>query len=149
MGKIWTAVSVWWQGKKTIVGGVLVMAAAVAGVAYGKVDPVTALGVVGVGMSIAGFGAKANRHQAELLTALQGVAQAAADMRMGNSAGALHVMEDSATKATYAAAPELIQGSAASLHLSADSARDLAAALQHLAGNGDLPPLPAAGGSIK
>jgi len=51
-------------GKKTIIGGTLVMAGAVAGVWYGKLDPVTGLNGAGVGLSIAGFSAKANRHQA-------------------------------------------------------------------------------------
>jgi hypothetical protein len=88
MGKIWAAVLVWWQGKKTIIGGTLVMAGAVAGVWYGKLDPVTGLTVLGVGLSIAGFSAKANRHQAELLTALQDVAQAGAEIRTGNAAEA-------------------------------------------------------------
>jgi hypothetical protein len=72
---------VWWQGKKTILGGGLVMAAGVAGVWLGKLDPVTGLGVLGAGLSIAGFSAKANRHQDELLVALDGIALAGADER--------------------------------------------------------------------
>jgi hypothetical protein len=109
MGKLWTAAKVWWQGKKTIVGGCLVIAAGVAGVAYGKVDPVTGLGVVGFGLSIAGFSAKANRHQAELLTALQGVATAAVDIRSGNSAGAAALVEKSA----FSLVPSLVTNSTA------------------------------------
>ncbi len=88
MGKVWAAVVVWWQGKKTMVGGSLVMAAAVAGVWYGKLDPVSGMTLLGIGISIAGFSAKANRHQAELLTALEGVAKVGADMRAGNQTAA-------------------------------------------------------------
>ena len=84
MGKLWGAVATWWQGKKTMFGGSLVVAAGVAGVWLGKLDPVTGVGVVGAGLSIAGFAAKENRHQAELLDALQDVAQASADLRAGH-----------------------------------------------------------------
>jgi hypothetical protein len=77
-------------------------------VAYGKLDPVSGLGVVGFGLSIAGFSAKANRHQAELLTALQGVAQAAVDIRSGNSAGAVQLAE----KTALSLVPPLVTNSA-------------------------------------
>jgi len=93
MGKFWAGVVVWWQGKKTIVGGGLVMAAAVAGVAYGKLGVVDGLTLLGVGLSIAGFSAKANRHQAELLTAVQGIAQIGVDVRTGNSNQTAAVVE--------------------------------------------------------
>lgn len=89
MHKIWAGFVAWWQGKKTIIGGSLVMAAAVVGVWYGKLDPVTGMTVLGIGLSIAGFSAKANRHQAELLTALQGVAKVGADEREGKTDQAL------------------------------------------------------------
>jgi uncharacterized membrane protein len=74
------------------------MAAGVAGVVLGKVDPTTGLGVVGFGLSIAGMGAKANRHQTQLLDALHTVATVAADERAGNAAEAVHVAEDAAVK---------------------------------------------------
>lgn len=93
MGNLWDRLEVWWQGKKTILGGCLVMAAAVVGVWFGKLDPVTGLGVLGAGLSISGFSAKANRHQAELLTALQGVAQVGADTRAGDRPKALQDAE--------------------------------------------------------
>jgi hypothetical protein len=96
MGKIWAGFVNWFEGKKTILGGGLVMAAGVAGVALGKVDPTTGLGVVGFGLSIAGMGAKANRHQTQLLDALQTVATVAADRRAGNMAGAVQVAENAA-----------------------------------------------------
>ena len=149
MGKFWGAVVVWWQGKKTMVGGALVMAAAAAGVWYGKLDPVSGLTLLGIGLSIAGFSAKENRHQAELLTALQGVAQIGADERAGKSAQV--ILQDAEGTVLPLAAPAAlgyaigstpVQQAAASLHLSADSVQELAVAVQHLAGNVDplLPP---------
>jgi hypothetical protein len=145
MGNLWDRLAVWWQGKKTILGGCLVMAAGVAGVWFGKLDPVSGLGVVGVGMSIAGFSAKANRHQAELLTALQGVTQIGADERAGKSGQAIlqdvnQVAGQLAPAATaYVSGLAPVQQAAASLHLSADTVQELAAAIQHLAGNSDGP----------
>jgi hypothetical protein len=97
MGKIWAAAVVWFQGKKTILGGGLVMAAAVAGVWYGKLDPTTGLAVLGFGLSIAGMSAKANRHQAQLLDALRAVAQVGGDERSGNTAQAIADAEAAAT----------------------------------------------------
>ena len=88
MNGLWTEIAGWWQGKKTIVGGALVMLAAVAGVGMGKLDAPAALAVLGFGLSIAGYGAKANRHQAELLAALAGVARAGEDYRNGGGAAA-------------------------------------------------------------
>jgi hypothetical protein len=96
MGKFLAGVVNWLKGKKTILGGGLIMAAGVAGVALGKVDPTVGLGVLGFGLSIAGAGAKANRHQAQLLTALNAVAQVAADKRAGNTQAAIHDAEDAA-----------------------------------------------------
>jgi hypothetical protein len=93
MGKFWAEVVVWWQGKKTILGGGLVMAAAVVGVWYGKLDGVDGLTLLGVGLSIAGFSAKANRHQAQLLTALQGVAQIGVEVRSGDTSQTAAVVE--------------------------------------------------------
>ncbi len=143
MGKIWGWVVVWWQGKKTILGGALVMVAAVAGVWYGKLDPTVGLTLLGVGLSIAGMGAKFNRHQAELLIALQGVAQTGADERAGKPAQV--ILQDvsqtagqlAPTAIDYVSGLALAQQAAATLHLSADSGQGLAAAIKHLAGNGD------------
>jgi hypothetical protein len=133
MGKFWAGLVAWWQGKKTILGGSLVMAAAVAGVWYGKLDPVTGLTILGVGLSIAGFSAKANRHQAELLTALQGVAQVGADVRAGNKAEALQDAEAAAGTIGYAEAPALLS-SGANLHINAATATELSALVQNLLG---------------
>jgi hypothetical protein len=141
MGKFWAEVVVWWQGKKTILGGGLVMAAAVAGVWFGKLDGVDGLTLLGVGLSIAGFSAKANRHQAQLLTALGGVAQAGIDARAGRPALIVQDM----LPGLAALAPETL--APASLHLSANSVQELATAVQHLAGNSNGPPLPVITGS--
>ena len=77
----------WWKGKKTILGGGLVMVGAIAAVFCGRLDPSFAIVVFGFGASIAGYGDKANRHQAELLTALEMVAKVGADTRAGTSIG--------------------------------------------------------------
>jgi hypothetical protein len=75
----------WLQGKKTIIGGGLVMVGAVLAVALGRIDPSFGTMIFGVGASIAGMGDKANRHQAELLVALGAVAKAGIEMRAGQS----------------------------------------------------------------
>jgi hypothetical protein len=135
MGRILTAARTWFQGKKTILGGGLVIAGAVAGVWFGRLDPTSALTLAGAGLSIAGYGAKANRHQAELLAALQDISRAGADQR----AGKLSVAAD-LEPGVAGISSALISGSAATLHLSADSVSELASAIQHLAGNGEAPP---------
>jgi hypothetical protein len=147
MGKFWAGFVVWWQGKKTMVGGALVAAAGIAGVAYGKLDAVTGLGVVGAGISIAGYAAKANRHQTQLLTALQDVAQVGLAARTGGASVAVRVAEGQAIAAVRDLTPGEISSAAATLHLSADSAAGLAAAVQHLAGN--VAPATQAGGTAK
>jgi hypothetical protein len=131
MGKVWAAAVGWWQGKKTMVGGGLVMAAAVAGVWYGKLDPVSGMTLLGIGLSIAGFSAKANRHQAELLTALQGVAKVGADTQAGNRTAALQDAEGTATQlapAAIAMVPGLAVPEPAAVHLSAAGLTDLVTA---------------------
>jgi hypothetical protein len=70
MKKIWQ----WLEGKKTKIGGVLVMAGAVAAVFYGRVAATDGLVLFGAGASIFGYADKANRHQAQLLQALAAVA---------------------------------------------------------------------------
>jgi hypothetical protein len=135
MVKFWDGLVGWWQGKKTILGGSLVMAAAVGGVWYGKLSAVDGLTLLGIGLSIAGFSAKANRHQAELLTALEGVSQAGTEIRAGQPGeSVLKSVAQQAARADW-------KKSAASLHLSTDTASELAIAIQHLAGNSDGPPL--------
>jgi hypothetical protein len=151
MDRIWVVLVTWWQGKNTSLGGMLVVAAGVAGVWYGKLDAVDGLTLVGVGLSIAGFSAKANRHQAELLTALQGVGQIGADMRTGNRVAAIQTAEQAGATllpagVTYLAGVAANSSPAATLHLSAATVQELAMAVQHLAGNIDaLPPVNEAG----
>src|ERR1700678_2652672 len=129
-------ISTWFQGKKTIIGGFLSIAAAAAGTWYGKIDPVTGLAVAGIGFSAIGLGDKANRHQAQILTAIQGAAQAGADFRAGNRAQAV---ADAQAAVIAIAAPLAIQGvqdlgagAHATFHLSADSAGELATAMTSL-----------------
>jgi hypothetical protein len=124
MVKAWAAVVVWFQGKKTILGGVLVIAAGVAGVWYGKLDPVNGLTVVGIGVSIAGYSAKVNRHQAQLLAALQDVSRAAADSKLG-SAAVIGDLVPGAIGLASAAAPALLAGAGATLHISAATAAEV------------------------
>ncbi len=136
MGKLWASFVVWWQGKKTIVGGCLVMAAGVAGIWYGKLDPVTGVGVVGAGLSIAGFSAKANRHQAELLTALEGVSQAGADVRAGNKTAAFTTAELTAAQL----APAAVAAAADFVPISTDTALKMRVICQALANSGKISP---------
>jgi hypothetical protein len=90
---IWQKISGWFQGKKTILGGTVILAAAAAGVWYGKFDPVTAVTLAGAGLSVIGWGDKANRHQAELLTALQAVAKTGVEFRAGQPIAAADVAQ--------------------------------------------------------
>ncbi len=93
MGKLLGRLVVWFRGKKTILGGGLVIAAGALGVWFGKVDPATGLALVGMGLSAAGYGAKANRHQAELVAVIQGISQAGVDVRAGHSSQAAADLE--------------------------------------------------------
>jgi hypothetical protein len=104
MASIISEVLAWWQGKKTIVGGLLVMLAAVWAVAAGVLDAQTGLALLGVGLGIAGMAAKAERHQAELLAVLQGVARAGVDYRAGGGAGAAIADMEATAKAELPAA---------------------------------------------
>lgn len=129
-------IATWFQGKKTIIGGFLTIAAAGAGVWFGKVDPVTGLAAAGIGFTAIGLGDKANRHQAQIMTALQGVAQAGADYKAGKPAQA---GTDALRAVTAIAAPLAIQGvqdlgtgAHATFHLSADSTGELVTAMNAL-----------------
>lgn len=86
MGKLkaWmTAAREWLQGKKSILGGGVMIAAAVAGVFAGKLPVDQAVVVAGFGFSVCGMAAKAERHQSELLSALQDVGVAGTQFRAG------------------------------------------------------------------
>jgi hypothetical protein len=95
MGTLKAAV-VWFQGKKTMLGGLVLIAAAVAGTVTGKLPVDQGAIVLGFGISICGWSAKANRHQAEILAALQTVAVAGAQVRAGNKTGAMQTVEAAA-----------------------------------------------------
>jgi hypothetical protein len=90
---IWSRIRGWFAGKKTILGGCLVIAAGVAGVFTGKLAATEASVVVGVGISICGWSAKANRHQEEILQALGIIACAGDDFRAGNDKAAIFDMK--------------------------------------------------------
>jgi hypothetical protein len=96
MGDKWVALMVWWQGKKTMVGGALIVAAAVTAIWFGKIDVTTGAMIAGAGLSVAGFAAKANRHQAELLVGLRAIAEAGVDARAGKQANAVVDIENAA-----------------------------------------------------
>ncbi|MDR3797977.1 MAG: hypothetical protein P4K93_07480 [Terracidiphilus sp.] len=136
---IWQKISGWFEGKKTILGGVVILAAAVAGVWYGKLDPVTAVTLAGAGLSVIGWGDKANRHQAELLTALQGVATVGADVRAGNTQQAVRDAENTAGALAPLAIGEAVTWNGVNLHLSASTATELSQVLSSL-----VPPVSAA-----
>lgn len=64
----------WLQGKKTFIGGAVMILAAILGVAFGRLPAEMGLALLGFGFSAIGLGDKANRHQAELLSALNELA---------------------------------------------------------------------------
>jgi hypothetical protein len=129
---IWQRVLGWFEGKKTILGGAVILAGAVAAVWLGKVDPATGLTLAGVGLSIVGYGDKANRHQAELLTALQGVAQVGADIRAGNKQQAVKDAETTAEALAPAVIGEAAALGGASLHISGNTADEVASLAKSL-----------------
>ena len=79
----------WFQGKKTILGGSLLIVCGIAGAFTGKLSLIDATTVAGFGISICGLGAKANRY----LGALEAVATAGVDLRLGNKAGAIAALK--------------------------------------------------------
>ena len=92
----------WLQGKKTMLGGVVLIAAGVIGVAFGQVSVEQGAALVGFGISIAGWAAKADRHQAELRTVLAGIAETGAMYRAGD--------KDAIQKAVKEAVPGVLDG---------------------------------------
>jgi hypothetical protein len=83
----------WVQGKKTMIGGALIAIAAIVAIWMGVMSPESGLTLVGAGIAVIGFADKANRHQAELLAALEGVAKAGVQYRSGDRAGAVQEIE--------------------------------------------------------
>lgn len=128
LGKIW----IWFQGKKTILGGLVILAAAVAGVWYGHLDPVTGVAVAGIGLSVAGWGDKANRHQAELLAALQGVAKVGEDVRSGNGQQGIQDAQATAAALAPAAISEALPLGLATLNITGSSAEEVASLVKSL-----------------
>ena len=128
LGKIW----IWFQGKKTILGGLVILAAAVAGVWYGHLDPVTGVAVAGIGLSVAGGGDKANRHQAELLAALQGVAKVGEDVRSGNGQQGIQDAQATAAALAPAAISEALPLGLATLNITGSSAEEVASLVKSL-----------------
>jgi len=88
----------WLMGKKTMIGGCLIIVAGVSGVAWGKLTTVDAMYVLGLGISICGWSAKANRHQVAILGALEAVAAAGASYRSGDKAGAAKTLAQAAVQ---------------------------------------------------
>jgi hypothetical protein len=83
----------WLQGKKTMLGGLVLIAAGVLGVAFGKLPVDQGAVVIGFGISVAGWAAKADRHQQQILEALTAVAAAGVQARAGNKAAAIDTVE--------------------------------------------------------
>jgi hypothetical protein len=73
------------EGKKTMVGGALILLAAVAAVFLEQVTPVAGLALAAFGFSIVGMADKANRHQEELLLVLRDIARAGSDALANNT----------------------------------------------------------------
>ena len=90
---------VWFQGGKTIVGGWMLILAAVAGVFLGKVSVEVGVMVFGFGLSICGYAAQRDRHHSELLEALEAVAVIGVDLRAGNKHAAIAEASDVITQA--------------------------------------------------
>ena len=89
MKQFWTKLRGWFAGKKTYLGGGAVIAAALAGAFTGHLSITDAVAVAGVGLSVCGLGAKADRNHSQIVTALTAVAAAGADVRLGNKAAVL------------------------------------------------------------
>jgi len=93
------------QGKKTMLGGLVLISAGILGVACGKLPVDQGVIVVGFGISVAGWAAKADRHQQEILAALTSVAEAGAAYRAGGKAEAQKSVEE----AVHAIAPKIVE----------------------------------------
>ena len=98
------AVRVWFQGKKTILGGTLLIVVGVAGAFYGKLSLIDATTIAAAGISVCGIGAKANHF----LAALSQVAQAGVDYRMGNRTGAIEDLKPVVVDLAQQVGPQLV-----------------------------------------
>jgi hypothetical protein len=93
MRRLMKSLGIWLQGKKAMLGGALIAIAAIAAIWMGVMSPESGLTLVGAGIAVIGFADKANRHQAELLAALEVVAKAGVQYRSGDHAGAVQEIE--------------------------------------------------------
>jgi len=98
------ALRVWFQGKKTVLGGSVLIVCGIVGAFTGKLSAIDAMTVAGFGISICGVGAKANHF----LGALQAIATAGVDLRMGNRAGAIAELRPVVLDAVEQVAPQLV-----------------------------------------
>lgn len=118
--QVWAGkVREWFVGKKTTLGGCLIIAATVGGVATGSLSIVDGITVVGFGFSICGWSAKANRHQSELLSALESVAAAGVDLRTDNKAAAIAEIDSQISQAIALVAPTVISAEPAATPVAA------------------------------
>ncbi len=85
MKQVWA----WLKGKKTKIGGGLIVLGAVLGVVSGHLTVTDGLTLIGLGASTYGWADKANRHQSEIRTSLEGLTKAVADAQSGNRVAAL------------------------------------------------------------
>lgn len=96
MGRFLTGIVGAVEGKKTAIGGSLVILGSVVAVFYGKLDVTTGLALAGAGFTALGISDRMNRHHAQVLSAIQGVAQAGVDYRAGNKAKAIEDVKSAA-----------------------------------------------------
>lgn len=88
----------WLKGKKTMLGGTLILLAALAGIFFAQISIVDGSTIAGFGIAIIGYGDKANRHQAQILEALKDVAAAGEAYRNGNLRGAMNEIARTASR---------------------------------------------------
>lgn len=128
----WQKFLAWLKGRKTILTGTAIAVVGLLGAGSGYLDGQSALTLFMLGLSVAGLGAKLNGHQAQVLTAIGAVAQAGADLRAGNAAGALQVAESQGKSLLPGIAANLAPAVGASLNLSAPTTQELLAAVTQL-----------------
>ena len=123
----------WLKGKKTIIAGVVVCAFATMAVLYGLISVEQGGILFGFGMAIAGWADKANRHHAEIMTALTEVAKIGADLKSRQPvAGDLKAGVSDLKPYSGPLAGELA-ARGTQLHINADSPGELLSALETFA----------------
>jgi hypothetical protein len=101
MRKIWQGLQVWFTGKKTYIGGLAIIAGAVAGAIYKQVTITDAVTLVGAGVAVCGFRANSAQQHSQLVTAVTSVVEAGVEARLGNKAGAAAALAPLKTMAIY------------------------------------------------